>query len=369
MSDNELTPLTVDAGDMPAAASWAGGLTVSLPPPLAARLAAKADATDPALRAMALDAANDLRRRAAFTPRPPASARAPFSYRRVPAPIRRVVAGAIGRTQRWRSSRRRGYPAWPIDLSADLAADLGGAATVTFARTPVLLTHDLDSREGLENLVRLFLPLEEAAGARSASYAVPCAWPLDHALLAEVAGRGHEIGVHGYDHSNRTPFAEPEERRSRLRRGRELADRYGGIGYRAPSLLRTEQLLEDLAPLYRYDSSIPTAGGFFPVPNNGCASARPWRLGDIWEIPLTLPRDGSLRFMGFGPRDVGRLWCEVTETVAKSGGIVSLLTHCERSFSGNPGMLAAYREFLEWVAGEPRFEFVRPRDLVERLDR
>jgi hypothetical protein len=48
--------------------------------------------------------------------------------------------------------------------------------------------------------------------------------------------------------------------------------------------------------------------------------------------------------------------------------MVCLLTHCEAGFSGNPPMLAQYRAFLEWVATEPQFEFLRPVDLVDRLD-
>jgi peptidoglycan/xylan/chitin deacetylase (PgdA/CDA1 family) len=186
--------------------------------------------------------------------------------------------------------------------------------------------------------------------------------------MAETQRRGHEIGIHGYDHANRTAFADPEERRRRLAAGRQIGDRYGAVGYRAPSLLRTEPLLQDLAPLYRYDSSIPTSGGAFPVPNNGCASARPWKLNALWEIPLSLPRDGSLRFLWHRPSEIGALWRSTSDMIARSGGVVCLLTHCEARFSGNPPMLKQYRAFLEWVASDSRFEFLRPVDLVDRLD-
>jgi peptidoglycan/xylan/chitin deacetylase (PgdA/CDA1 family) len=174
-----------------------------------------------------------------------------------------------------------------------------------------------------------------------------------------VAARGHEAGVHGFDHSNRTPFANATERARRLDAARPLVERYVMIGYRAPSLLRTRSLLQDLSSRYRYDSSIPTSGGPFPVPNNGCATARPFVVERIAEIPVTLPRDGSLRFLGYSPREIARLWIECADTIARSGGIVTLLTHCERRFSGNPRMLDAYRRFLDYVAGAgDRFRFV-----------
>jgi peptidoglycan/xylan/chitin deacetylase (PgdA/CDA1 family) len=145
-----------------------------------------------------------------------------------------------------------------------------------------------------------------------------------------VERRGHEIGTHGYDHSNRTPFAEASERRYRLKAAGPLVERYGITGYRAPSLLRTKALLIDLASFYRHDSSV--------------------------------------RFLGYKPAHIGRLWRETTETVARSGGIISMLTHCEAHFTGNPPMLSVYRDFVEWLASDTRFCFTRPRDLVDQLD-
>jgi hypothetical protein len=283
--------------------------------------------------------------------------------------MRRLLGRLIGRVQRARQAKWARYPGWPLDLSADVAADLAGAPSITFRRTPVLLTHDIDSPEGLRNLRDLFLPLEEAAGMRSANYVVPCAWQVDAALMIEVLERGHEVGVHGFDHANRTAFVSAAERVQRLARGHDFARRYRGTGYRAPSLLRTPALIEALRPLYRYDSSIPTAGGAFPVANNGCASARPWRFGKLWELPLSMPRDGSLRFLGHRPEQIGALWRKVAAQIAASGGIVNLLTHCEAGVSGNPAMLAQYRGFLEWLAGDARFEVIVPAALIDRLDR
>jgi len=221
----------------------------------------------------------------------------------------------------------------------------------------------------LHNLHDLFMPIEEAAGMRSANYVVPCAWPVDPGLARAVRDRGHEIGVHGYDHANRTPFVSDAERRERLAAGHAFACAYGGSGYRAPSLLRTAALLEALQGFYRYDSSIPTSGGAFPVPNNGCASARPWRFGRMWELPLSMPRDGSLRFLGHSPAKIGQMWRQAALQISASGGAINLLTHCEARFSGNKMMLHEYRGFLDWLAADPRFEVILPHTLVERLEK
>lgn len=347
-------------------AAWAEGLTFKLPADMPARL--RWDVTSSGDVAIGRDALSvppaDIarqRERAAFTDHAPVSARLPVSYQRVPGGLRATIASAIGRWHRRRPDRWAAFPTWPVDLSADLLFDLSlPTKPPPLNPAPVVLTHDIDSPEGLQNLVGRFLEIEERVGARSTNYIVPCAWPIDDALVSEVIARGHDVGVHGYDHSNRTPFAGSEERRRRLDAARPFATRHGALTYRAPSLLRTRALLHDLAGRYVWDSSIPTSGGLFPVPNNGCASARPFAIGGILELPLSMPRDGSLRFLGHTPDEIVRLWIDCADLIARSRGIVVLLTHCERRFSGGAPMFDAYRRFLQYVAERPeRFTFRR----------
>jgi peptidoglycan/xylan/chitin deacetylase (PgdA/CDA1 family) len=340
---------------------WAVGREFSLPASVVESIAATAAASDLDLTRVATPALNglagDLRVRAAFTDMLPHSASMPFSYRYVPPAVRSFVARQIGKRLRGREHEWSRFPGWPLDLSADFVADWMSTETVTHRKAPALLTHDIDSPDGLRKLVDRFLPLEESVGARSTSYVVPCAWKLDHGLLREVVARGHEIGVHGYDHSNRTPFLRRDERRRRLEKGRARLAQYGPSGYRAPSLVRTAGLLEDLADYFQYDSSIPTSGGPFPAPNNGCATARPFRIGRTLEIPITLRRDGTAQFLGHSPTEISRMWIDDARDIAEARGMVVLLTHCEKRFSGNAPMLDAYRRFLEFVAGSSRFEW------------
>lgn len=346
------------------AVEWARGTEVSVPQAIAAFGNGDIPLSDGATETIV----NAVRMHAAFT-NSPASSRLPISYQAVPMRLRTAIGHFLGKVQRRRSAVWARFPRWPLDLSADYVADLVTKEQPMFAgvRTPVLLSHDIDTPEGLRNLVPRFLPLEEAVGARSSNYVVPCAWPIDYDLLDETARRGHEIGIHGYDHSNKTPYAPPAQMRSRLEAARPLIERYGILGYRAPSLVRTPELMDQLQRLYGYDSSIPTSGGLFPVPNNGCASARPFRLGTLIEIPLSLPRDGSLRFLGHTATDIPEIWKACAIQVSASGGIVSLLTHCEDRFSGEPAMLEAYRRFLAFVAEDDRFEFSTPAAILNRM--
>jgi peptidoglycan/xylan/chitin deacetylase (PgdA/CDA1 family) len=305
-----------------------------------------------------------LREQAAFTPNPPALSRLPVSYQVVPGWARALIGHAVGRWRRRAMPQWARFPGFPLDLSADVASDLARPHARVAGRTPVVLSHDIDSPEGLRNLIERFLPIEEGAAAQSVNFIVPCAWPIDEGLVREAQARGHEIGVHGFDHSNRTPFSDDRERHHRIDGARGFAERYAARGYRAPSLLRTRALLRDLGRLYAYDSSIPTSGGLFPVPNNGCATARPFRVEGITELPVSMPRDGSLRFLGYAPSSIGHVWRECASRIATSGGVVVLLTHCERRFSGAPSMLDVYRRFVEFVAESDRFEFRRADDLA-----
>ena len=303
--------------------------------------------------------------RAAFTDRPPTSTRLPVSYQLIPSPLRRTIARTIGLMKRNSTNQWARFPRWPVDLSADFVSDLCGATRPAFTEgpTPVILTHDIDTLEGLGNLVDMFLPIEEDFGAHSTNYIVPFAWPLDHSLLGQIVDRGHGIGIHGFDHANQTPFCSPERRRERLEAAKPLMDQYSITGYRSPSLLRTKELLGDLAEIYTYDSSIPTTGGLFPVPNTGCATARPFKFDGILEIPISMPRDASMRFLSYSPARIFQMWRQTAEFISRSGGVVVLLTHCEKVYSGNKPMLETYRRFLEFLADSETFRWSTPEEL------
>lgn len=291
-----------------------------------------------------------LRESNAFTEIVPASTRLPINYQFIPAPVRRTVARFIGLWNRGREETWASFPRWPVDLSVDFLSDLCRIENpFVEGPTPVVLSHDIDTPLGCRNLVNMFLPIEEKHGARSVNYIVPFAWKHDEGVLREIVDRGHEIGVHGYDHSNTTPFADRSTMRSRLQKAKEFADSFGAYGYRAPSLLRTSALIEELASIYDYDSSIPTTGGRFPQANTGCATARPFLIRGIKELPITMPRDASMRFMMYSPDKIYRIWVDTAVKISRSRGVVVLLTHCEPQYSGNKSMLSIYEKFLEYI--------------------
>jgi peptidoglycan/xylan/chitin deacetylase (PgdA/CDA1 family) len=110
-------------------------------------------------------------------------------------------------------------------------------------------------------------------------------------LVAEIVRRGHEPACHGYAHA-RVYNQTREEFRADLERAMELiADAAGRrpLAYRAPAFSinrRTPWAYEELAAAgFRYDSSqydsprVPDRLGNIP--------SEPYRLGELWELPVT----------------------------------------------------------------------------------
>ena len=306
-----------------------------------------------------------------WTREQPVSGKLPVPYHRIPPPVRSFLARQLGRFKR--GQLETVMPQWPLDLSADYWYDYLHQRRLRIedpeGRTYVLLSHDLDSREGTEQFLEFFDPLEREMGARSANYVVVGKADFSLELAREIRDRGHEVGIHGFDHSNTTPFLPQEAILERLKTALEPVAELEPRGYRAPSLLRTPALLEGLKVYFEYDSSMPSSGGLFPQSNQGCFSARPFRLDSLWELPVSLPRDGSLRFLGYDPETILEIWKHCAEQIQAGGGVVSLLTHCETMFSGNPEMLSAYRGFLEAMAGDSRFVFGTTETVIAAAER
>jgi hypothetical protein len=260
----------------------------------------------------------------AFTDVPPASARLPVSYQAVPGPVRAIIGSLIGRWNRGRADRWGAFPRWPIDLSADFLADLidDAPSRTPAARSgpaPVIITHDIDSPEGLSNLVSAFLPLEEAAGARSTNYVVPCAWPVD--------GRARQRNHLARTRDRRARLRSQQshavrrcgDRAKRLDAARLFGDRHVATGYRAPSLLRTRALMRDLAPRFRYDSSIPTPAACFQLRTTAVRRLGLFDRNHHRTADFAATR-WMLRFLGYRPDDIIRLWTECAEMIARAGG-------------------------------------------------
>jgi peptidoglycan/xylan/chitin deacetylase (PgdA/CDA1 family) len=317
------------------------------------------------------DAIARLVARHALSARSPASARLPFHYHRIPAPVREVLRNVLTRRQ---SGALDAYPAWPIEPSVEAVRRIYLAARQSFDTTlepapfwpegkrwAVLLSHDIDSRSGLT------LAPEQAAeeaqrGLASAWYVVGRRYALDGGALAELEAIGMELGLHGDTHDSTLAFVSPEAIAQRLDQCQHVVERYRMRGFRSPSMLRTAALYDVLRGRFAYDSSMPDTG-LLPS-RNGCASVFPIEVQDVLVVPLTLPPDGQLLSRGLGPDAIVAAWIAKAEWVRAVGGVAFHLTHPERGFSASPRMRETVRRFLDWVTDQGDAWHVLPADLA-----
>ncbi|GLV29969.1 polysaccharide deacetylase [Sphingobium sp. TomTYG75] len=127
------------------------------------------------------------------------------------------------------------------------------------------------------------------------------------ALMRRIAGAGHEVASHGYDHA-RVFTLSPEVFRTDLRRARALLEDASGqrvIGYRAPSFSidhRTPWAHAILAEEgYRYSSSVaPIRHDHYGWPESPRFAWRPVTGSDLLELPVTTAEFGGRRLAAGG---------------------------------------------------------------------
>jgi peptidoglycan-N-acetylglucosamine deacetylase len=143
----------------------------------------------------------------------------------------------------------------------------------------------------LERQTSWLLDLLDELGARATFFLLGMTVDNHRELVAEIVRRGHEPACHGYAHA-RVYDQTPDEFRADLSRAVEvIADAAGRrpVAYRAPafSINRQTPWAFDVltAAGFRYDSSqldsprVPDRIGDIP--------AEPYKLGDLWELPVT----------------------------------------------------------------------------------
>jgi peptidoglycan/xylan/chitin deacetylase (PgdA/CDA1 family) len=135
------------------------------------------------------------------------------------------------------------------------------------------------------------LDLLDELGARATFFLLGMSVANHRDLVAEIVGRGHEPACHGYAHA-RVYEQTADGLRADLERAVETigdAAGRGPLAYRAPAFSinrRTPWAYDVLVEAgFRYDSSqydsprVPDRIGGIP--------SEPYRLGELWELPVT----------------------------------------------------------------------------------
>lgn len=287
----------------------------------------------------------------------------PFHYHKVP--FRIQLSRLLSLTHRFRMAGNR-FPAWPNDNSADFLKELtlNAAALVGIKKQAkpvwpngkkfaVALSHDVDTKGGF-SLMESFAEVEESFGMRATYNVLTNHYRLDENILDRLKGRGHELGWHGYNHDNMLPFLPEEKIEKRFEENSDFFARYNVRGMRSPCLLTSDALDRTAEKFMDYDSSIPDTGVFVSGSNDftGCCSIFPYAKGELLEIPMTMPMDADLQYLGYTPDMILKAWKEKLGWIKKLGGVAVLNTHVDKHYSGNSTMIKTYCRFLESLSKE-----------------
>ncbi len=208
-------------------------------------------------------------------------------------------------------------------------------------RFAVCLTHDIETAEGLKRVPEI-AAIEEALGIRSAWFVVPHAYPVDHGLLDDLRSRGHEIGIHGYNHDGRL-FTSRSLFESRAKSINQAGSKYSARGFRSPMVHRNLAWMQSLE--FDYDASCFDIDPFQAMPG-GVGGVWPFMAGKLVELPYTLPQDHTLMVtLGVPAYEV---WVKKLRLIQQLSGLAMLITHPD--YLNSPKRQDEYRRFCEHVA-------------------
>lgn len=223
------------------------------------------------------------------------------------------------------------------------------------AKAAVVLTHDVDTQEGFDNIPEILI-LEQDLGFRSSWNIVPYKYKIDQGIIDLIKSAGHEIGIHGYNHDGKLFYSE-KIFNDRVPYINEAIEKYGAKGFRAPMVHRNLKWLQKLN--IGYDASCFDYDPYQPFPG-GTGSIWPFRAGKFIELPYTLPQDHDLFYM-MKKNDI-EIWKKKTEWLIENNGIILLNTHPDYLTDEYSKF---YTEYLEYLKTKPDIWLVLPKDISE----
>ena len=233
---------------------------------------------------------------------------------------------------------------------------------------PLVLTHDVDTAEGLATLSRL-LAVEESLGLASLTFVVTHRYAWSRQTLVSWAERGHAFGVHDTTHDNRLAYLEPADVERRIARAQAALGPLDSGAFRAPAFLRSPSLYEGMARRVRVDFSTNDSALVWPHPGDGLGSPFPVRHRSLTVVPTTLPRDGELLALGLERAATLDLCRRKASQLARVGAPAVLLTHPDPTFTDTARRIDAYGELLAWLRSSGRFQLTSPADALAELQR
>ena len=218
----------------------------------------------------------------------------------------------------------------------------------------LVLTHDVDTARGQENVIRL-MELEKELGFRSSFNFVPERYQVSESIRKKLIKEGFEVGVHGLNHDGKL-FKSKYIFEKRILKINEYLNDWKALGFRAPAMHHNLDWIHSLK--IEYDCSTFDIDPFEPQ-SDGCSCIFPYfvekKSNDHFyiELPYTLPQDFTL-FILLKDYDF-EIWRRKLDWLANQWGMVLLNTHpdymnFDKEHNGYDQYHAnLYNNFLKWI--------------------
>lgn len=256
---------------------------------------------------------------------------------------------------------KRSGDVWPINRAAG-GMPVGWGGWPGDKKFALVITHDVESKEGLRNVRRL-AELETSHGLRSSFNFIPEGPYEDPVELREWLGANQfEVGVHDLNHDGRL-YGSREIFSEKARHINHYLDKWGAVGFRSGFMLHQLDWLHDLNILY--DASTFDTDPFEPQPD-GSATIFPFymkspvgaRNAGYVELSYTLPQDSTL-FLLLG-ESTPEIWKEKLAWIREHGGLALVNIHPDyidfsekgKLSSGTHYPVSIVREFLDHIHQE-----------------
>jgi peptidoglycan/xylan/chitin deacetylase (PgdA/CDA1 family) len=289
----------------------------------------------------------------------PLTARLPFHYHALPDRFRKAGARLFALLPRGANDQ---YPVTPLNCGPEILLSAVEHSRQSRSDLRVVLTHDVDTAEGLANC-NYVADAEERQGFRSSWHVVADRYPLDRTKLHDLSGRGHEIGLHGLWHNNREAFLDRYRLRAELKKMASFLDEFSIRGYRGPSWYRTSRMLDVLEDFFDYDLTCADADFMCPGGPGGVGITRPfWIRPHLLEIPCTLPYEPPMVTRRWTD-DLLEFWRPKITFLRRSGGLLVVNTHPDLNYLGDPKVMRQYERLLQFLKDE-EWHSILPRELA-----
>jgi len=229
----------------------------------------------------------------------------------------------------------------------------------------VIMSHDVDTKIGYDYGMRKFVEIEKELDVVSTFNVVPDSqeYTLEREYIQDLVSDGFDFGMHGLHHDGKFVYLTLDEQYMRVKMAADIAKEFElPLGYRAPYLHRTKQLIGSLTKEgYIWDSSYPdTDESTVGYADTGSRTLFPfhplwrdtgsWQKSPLLEIPVTMPQDWTLLYYyKMSEEEMLKAWKKKMEYIKSKNGLAVFVIHPDPEDLGHPKRLGFYRRVLNMI--------------------